>query len=112
MNFVTLSKVIIIELFLLFVQFGFGMWNNLFALIPLKAPFSFFVYLGGLEVLAHITDGALILALGFPIIWFSLKTKKFTCPQAVRSCSCIHNKRYSERNTFLKNILNSRSLKH
>ena len=75
MNFEILSKLIIIELFLLFVQFGFGMWNNLFALIPLKAPFSFFVYSGGLEVLAHITNGALILILGFTIIWFSYKTK-------------------------------------
>jgi hypothetical protein len=76
MNFEILSKLIIIELFLLFVQFGFGMWNNLFALISLKAPFSFFVYSGGLEVLAHIINGVLILIFGFTIIWFNYKTRK------------------------------------
>ena len=75
MNFEMLSKLVIVQLFLLFFQFGLGMWNNLYALISLKAPFSFFVYSGGLEVLAHITDGVLILALGFTIVWISSKTK-------------------------------------
>jgi hypothetical protein len=75
MKFEILSKLIIIELFLLFVQFGFGMWNNLFALIPLKAPFNVFVYSGGLEVLAHIANGVLILIIGFVTIWFSYRTK-------------------------------------
>jgi predicted Abi (CAAX) family protease len=75
MKFEVLSKLIIIELFLLFFQFGLGMWNNLFALISLKAPFGFFVYSGGIEVLAHITDGVLILALGFTIIWLSYKAR-------------------------------------
>jgi hypothetical protein len=71
-----LSKLIIIELFLLFVQFWFGMINNLFAVVPLNAPFSFFVYTGGLDVLTHIVNGSIILSLGLPIIWFSYKTKK------------------------------------
>ena len=75
MSFGILRKLIIIQLFLLFVQFSIGMWNNLFALIPLNGPFKFFIYSGGIEVLAHITNGALVLAVGFAIVWFSFKTK-------------------------------------
>ena len=75
MNLGILPKLIIIQLFLLFVQFSIGMWNNLFALVPLDGPFKFFVYSGGIEVLAHIINGALVLALGLTIVWFSFKTK-------------------------------------
>jgi len=75
MNLGILPKLIIIQLFLLFVQFSIGMWNNLFALVPLDGPFKFFVYSGGIEVLAHIINGALVLALGLTIVWFSFKTR-------------------------------------
>ncbi|MGA2385363.1 MAG: hypothetical protein ABSG33_02385 [Candidatus Bathyarchaeia archaeon] len=75
MSFGVLGKLIIAELFLLFVQFGFGMWNNLFVNVPLDAPFKFFVYSGGLEVLAHIINGVLILAFAIAIIWFSFRTR-------------------------------------
>lgn len=70
-----LRKLIIVELFLLFIQFSFGMWNNLFALIRLNAPFNFFVYYGGLAVLGHIVNGSLILLLDGLIVWFSYQTK-------------------------------------
>jgi len=70
-----LSKLIIIELFCLFVQFGFGMISNLFADIPLGAPFNFLVYADGLAVLAHIVNGSIILFLGSAIMWFSYKAK-------------------------------------
>ncbi|MGD0451885.1 MAG: hypothetical protein ABSA79_12640 [Candidatus Bathyarchaeia archaeon] len=75
MSFTVLRKLIIVELFLLFIQFGFGIWNSLFALVPLKAPFNFFVYYGGLDVLAHIVNGSLILLVGGLIVWFSSQTK-------------------------------------
>lgn len=72
-----LRKLIIIDIFLLFVQFGLGMWNNLFAIVPLKAPFSFFSYIGtgGLDVLAHTINGWLILVFTGLIVWFSYKTE-------------------------------------
>lgn len=75
MNSSSLTKLTIIELFLLFVQFSIGMWNNLFALIPLGSPFKFFTYAGGVEVLAHITVGSLILIVGSTLIWVSYKTR-------------------------------------
>jgi hypothetical protein len=73
MNFGILSKLIIVELFLLFVQFGVGMINNLFVDVPLNAPFKFFAYSGGLEVFGHLVNGVLIVFFGFTIIWFSFK---------------------------------------
>lgn len=73
-----LSKVIIVEIFLLMIQFWLGMSTNLFVEIPLGAPFSFLVYSGGLEVLAHIVNGSLIVALGAVIVWFTYKMKNST----------------------------------
>jgi hypothetical protein len=73
MNFGILSKLIIVELFLLFVQFGVGMINNLFVNVPLDAPFKFLAYSGGLYVFGHVVNGVLILLFAFTIIWFSFK---------------------------------------
>jgi hypothetical protein len=75
MNLGVLTKLIIVELFLLFIQFGVGMINNLFVDVPLNAPFKFFVYSGGLEVFAHLFNGVLILLFGFTIIWVSFKSE-------------------------------------
>lgn len=75
MNSGVLSKLIIAEIFLLFLQFSLGMWNNLFAEVPLGAPFKFFAYSGGLEVLTHIINGALVLTFSFAIVLYSFKTK-------------------------------------
>jgi hypothetical protein len=69
-----LVKLFVVEIVLLFVQFIMGMINNLLIVVPLNAPFNFLSYSGGLEVLAHIINGALILALGSLIIFFSHKT--------------------------------------
>ena len=70
-----LSKLFIVEIVLLFAQFWMGMTNNLFIIVPLNVPFNFLGYAGGLEVLAHVVNGSLILAIGASIIYFSYKTK-------------------------------------
>jgi hypothetical protein len=70
-----LSKLFIVEIVLLFAQFWIGMTNNLFIIVPLNAPFNFLGYAGGLEVLAHVVNGSLILAIGVSIIYFSYKTR-------------------------------------
>jgi hypothetical protein len=53
------------------------MYNNLFVNVPLKAPFDFLSYPGGLWILAHIITGLLILSFGLAIGWFSFKSKDF-----------------------------------
>jgi len=73
-DFMLLVKLFVIEIVLLFIQFTMGMINNLFIVVPLNAPFYFLSYSGGLEVLAHIINGALILVFGSLIIFFSHKT--------------------------------------
>jgi ABC-type sulfate transport system permease subunit len=78
MNLNFLTKLIIVELFLVMVQFWLGMSSNLFINIPLGSPFGFFAYSGGSEVLAHIINGSLIVAFGFAIVWFTYKTKNLT----------------------------------
>jgi hypothetical protein len=75
MDYGVLRKLFVIEIVLLFAQFWMGMSSNLFINIPLNAPFDFFGYADGLEVLAHIVNGSLILFLGFTIIWYSYQTK-------------------------------------
>jgi len=75
MDYGILRKLFVIEIALLFAQFWMGMSNNLFINIPLNAPFNFFGYAGGIEVLAHIVNGSLILFLGFTIIWYSYQIK-------------------------------------
>ena len=69
-----LVKLFVVEIVLLFIQFTMGMINNLFIIVPLNAPFNFLSYSGGLEVLAHVINGALILVFGSLIIYFSHKT--------------------------------------
>ena len=70
-----LRKLLIVEIALLFAQFWMGMTNNLFIVVPLNGPFNFLGYAGGLEVLAHVVDGSLILAIGMLIIWYNYKTQ-------------------------------------
>lgn len=69
-----LTKLFVVAIVLLFVQFTMGMINNLFIVVPINAPFNFFGYSGGLEVLAHVINGALILAVASSIIYFSYRT--------------------------------------
>ena len=61
-NYDTLKKLIIIVGVLLFIQYWLGMVINLFTTIPINSPLNFLGYSGGLEVLAHILNGFLILA--------------------------------------------------
>ena len=70
-----LVKLFVVEIVLLFIQFTMGMINNLFVIVPINSPFYFLSYSGGLEVLAHVIDGALILVFGSLIIFFSHKTR-------------------------------------
>ena len=74
-GFMLLVKLFVVEIVLLFIQFTMGMINNLFIVVPLNAPFYFLSYSGGLEVLAHVINGALILVFGSLIIFFSHKTR-------------------------------------
>jgi hypothetical protein len=75
MDLGNIKKLLVVEIALLFIQFGLGMFANLFVDIPLNAPFNFFGYTDGLLILAHIVNGSLILFFGFTIIWFSYKAK-------------------------------------
>ena len=75
MDYGILRKLFVIEIALLFAQFWMGMSTNLFIYIPLKTQFDFLSYAGGIEVLAHIVNGSLILFFGFTIIWCSYELK-------------------------------------
>lgn len=77
MDYSILRKLLGIEIVLLFAQFLMGMSSNLFVIIPINASFDFLSYAGGLDVLAHIVNGSLILFFGFMVIWFSYKAKNF-----------------------------------
>ena len=74
MIFNTLRKLIIAVCVLLFAQYWLGMVANLFITIPFDSPLNFFNYFDGVEVLAHIMNGILILGLALVIIVFSYKT--------------------------------------
>ncbi len=73
MDYNTLKKLITLEGVLLFVQFWLGMETNLFVEIPAEAPLNFFGYSGGLGVLAHIANGALILLVASLILIYSVR---------------------------------------
>ncbi len=75
MDYKTIKKLITIEGVLLFIQYWLGMSINLFIKIPLKTPLNFFSYPGIVEVLAHIANGILILAVAFVMLAYLLKQK-------------------------------------
>jgi hypothetical protein len=75
MDYGILRKLFVTEIALLFVQFGIGMSGNLFVIIPINGSFDFFGYSGGIDVLAHMVNGFLILLFAFLIIWYSYKAK-------------------------------------
>jgi len=70
-----LFRLFVLEVVLLFAQFWMGMTNNLFIIVPLDAPFNFLGYAGGVEVLAHVVNGAAILAVAILIIYYSYKAQ-------------------------------------
>jgi hypothetical protein len=69
----TIRKLIAFVSILLFTQYLLGMGINLFATIPQQTAFNFFEYAGGVEVLAHIVTGALILVVALAILASSIK---------------------------------------
>lgn len=73
MKYNTIKNLLGILGVLLFIQFWLGMVINLFANIPDSTPLSFFGYSGGLEVLAHISNGILILIVSVILLPYSIK---------------------------------------
>jgi hypothetical protein len=71
MNYRTVQTLITIIGVLLFVQYGLGMVVNFFAAIPPDTPLAFFSYSDGIEVLAHIVNGSLILIIAVGIVGIS-----------------------------------------
>lgn len=61
------------EVVLLFIQFWLGVSVNLYVTIPMLRPFDFTSYSGGFQVLAHITNGILVIALGASILSYGIK---------------------------------------
>ena len=64
----TYKKLITFVIALLFIQFWLGMSLNIFVDIPRDTFLNFFSYYGGIEVLAHIVNGFLILAVSLAIL--------------------------------------------
>ena len=62
------KKLITVVIALLFIQFWLGMSLNLFVDIPRGIFLNFFSYSGGIEVLAHIINGLLILGVSLAIL--------------------------------------------
>lgn len=69
-NFKTLIVVVGI---LLFIQYWLGMVINLFVTIPKSDPLNFLNYSGGIEVLAHISNGVLIFIISCLIVYYSIR---------------------------------------
>lgn len=76
MGFYLFRVLVTVEIVLLFTQFWLGLSVNLFAIIPVFTPFSFSNYVGGTEVLAHIINGLLILALAGFILSYGYRLTK------------------------------------
>ncbi len=69
------KKLFVVEAILLFVQFWLGMSINLFIIVPLGSALNFLHYSGGVEVLAHIVNGVLVLAFAGVILAYGFKLK-------------------------------------
>ena len=64
-----------VEVVLLFVQFWLGMSINLFVAVPLRTASNFSSYSGGEEVLAHMVNGVLVLALAGLILSYGSRLR-------------------------------------
>ena len=73
MNYNTAKNLLGVLAILLFIQFWLGMVINLFASIPTLTPLNFFAYSGGREVLAHISNGVLILIVSLTLLPHSIR---------------------------------------
>jgi hypothetical protein len=72
-NYNTLKNSLIIVGVLLFIQYWLGMVINLFSKISDTNPLNFLSYSGGIEVLAHITNGILIVLVSLIIVLYCIK---------------------------------------
>ena len=75
MDFKVFKILLSVEAVLLFIQFWLGVSINLFVSMPLLSPFDFSTYSGGSEVLAHIVNGALVIALAGLILIYGVRLK-------------------------------------
>ena len=75
MDFKLFKILLAAEVVLLFIEFWLGISISLFVSIPKISPFNFMSYSGGSEVLAHITNGLLIIALAALIVSYGIKLK-------------------------------------
>lgn len=69
----TVRELIAVVGILLFTEYLIGMGINLFVTIPQQTAFSFFGYTGGVEVLAHIAIGIVIVIVALAILASSIK---------------------------------------
>jgi len=75
MDFKAFKILLAAEVVLLFIEFWLGVSINLFVSIPKLTPLNFSSYSGGSEVLAHITNGILVIALAALIVSYSIKLR-------------------------------------
>ena len=68
MDYGTVRKLIAVAVILLFIEYLIGVEINLFVAIPQQTAFSFFGYTGGVEVLAHMTTGIMIVIVALAIL--------------------------------------------
>jgi hypothetical protein len=73
MDYGTVRKLIAVAGILLFTEYLIGMGINLFAAIPQQTAFNFFGYTGGVEVLAHIAIGIMMVIVALAILASSIK---------------------------------------
>lgn len=73
MDYGTVRKLIAVAGILLFIQYLTGMGIVLFVTISQQTAFSFFGYAGGVEVLAHIVIGIMIVIVALAILASSIK---------------------------------------
>ncbi len=76
MDFKRFKILLAVEAVLLFIQFYLGISVNLFVSIPVLSPFTFSSYPGGFELLAHITNGILVIALSALILKYAINLKE------------------------------------
>jgi len=73
MDYRTVRKLIAVAVILLFIDYLIGVEINLFVAIPQQTAFSFFGYTGGVEVLAHIATGIMIIIVALAMLASSIK---------------------------------------
>jgi len=73
MDYGTVRKLIAVAVILLFIQYLTGLGIDLFVAIPQQTAFNFFGYPGGVDVLAHVAIGIMIVIVALAILASSIK---------------------------------------